>query len=102
MWQRPHRFLLIEKLGIPNPVKEKVMQYGNGLGIYGKIVAMWDSNFDEIEDEYWDSLCEYHLNGIGVTGTKWINEEFLYFGLVPMELINLYKSRLAFLHAYVS
>ncbi|MFJ8100489.1 hypothetical protein [Lysinibacillus sp. NPDC096212] len=84
---------LIEKLGIPNPIKDKVMQYGDGLGIYERIVAEWDHSFNEIEDEYWDSLCEYHLNGIGVTGTKWKDEEFLYFGLVPMELINLFKVR---------
>jgi len=84
---------LIEKLGIANPVKDKVMQYGDGLGIYERIVAEWDTQFNEIEDEYWNSLCEYHLNGIGVSGTKWKNEEFLYFGLVPMELINLFKVR---------
>ncbi|MFP3917109.1 hypothetical protein U5N28_04795 [Lysinibacillus telephonicus] len=84
---------LIEKLGIPNPVKDKVMQYGDGLGIYERIVADWDNHFNDIEEEYWDSLCEYHLNGIGVTGTKWKDEEFIYFGLVPMELINLFKVR---------
>ncbi|MEK4425960.1 hypothetical protein [Solibacillus sp. FSL K6-1523] len=86
-------YFLIEKLGIPNPVKEKVMQYGDGLGIYERIVAEWDNPFGDIEDEYWDSLCEYHLNGIGVTGTKWKDEEFLDFGLVPVELINLFKVR---------
>ncbi|TKI69438.1 hypothetical protein FC756_09210 [Lysinibacillus mangiferihumi] len=84
---------LIEQLGIPNPVKDKVMQYGDGLGIYERIVDEWDHQFNEIDDEYWNSLCEYHLNGIGVTGTKWKDEEFLYFGLVPMELINLFKVR---------
>jgi len=84
---------LIEKLGIPNPVKDKVMQYGDGLGIYERIVAEWDHPFNEIDEEYWNSLCEYHLNGIGVTGTKWKDEEFLIFGLVPMELINLFKVR---------
>ncbi|WP_223556365.1 hypothetical protein [Lysinibacillus sphaericus] len=84
---------LIEKLGIPNPVKDKVMQYGDGLGIYERIVAEWDHQFNEIEEEYWNSLCEYHLNGIGVTGTKRKDEEFLFFGLVPMELINLFKVR---------
>lgn len=84
---------LIEKLGIPNPVKEQVLQYGDGLGIYERIVAEWDQPFSEIEDEYWNSLCEYHLNGIGVKGTKRKNEEFLFCGLVPMELINVFKVR---------
>ncbi|GAB0168342.1 hypothetical protein LSPCS325_17790 [Lysinibacillus sp. CTST325] len=84
---------LIEKLGIPNPVKDKVMEYGDGLGIYERIVAEWDHPFNEIEDEYWNSLCEYHLNGIGVTGTKWKDEELIDFGLVPIELINLFKVR---------
>ncbi|MFJ8087125.1 hypothetical protein ACIQ7N_02790 [Lysinibacillus sp. NPDC095746] len=84
---------LIEKLGILNPVKDKVMQYGDGLGIYERIIDEWDHQFNEIEDEYWDSLCEYHLNGIGVTGTKWKDEELIDFGLVPIELINLFKVR---------
>ncbi|MGE7944345.1 hypothetical protein ACQKNB_19905 [Lysinibacillus xylanilyticus] len=84
---------LIEKLGILNPVKDKVMQYGDGLGIYERIVDEWDHQFNEIDDEYWDSLCEYHLNGIGVTGTKWKDEELIDFGLVPIELINLFKVR---------
>ena len=84
---------LIEKLGILNPVKDKVMQYGDGLGIYERIIDEWDHQFNEIEDEYWDSLCEYHLNGIGVTGTKWKDEELIDFGLAPIELINLFKVR---------
>ena len=84
---------LIEKLGIMNPVRDKVIQYGDGLGIYERIVDEWDHQFNEIEDEYWDSLCEYHLNGIGVTGTKWKDEELIDFGLVPIELINLFKVR---------
>lgn len=84
---------LIEKLGIANPVKEKVLQYGEGYGIYQRIVDEWDCDFQTMEEEYWDRLCEHHLNGIGVTGTKWKDEEFLMFGLVPMELINLFKVR---------
>lgn len=84
---------LIEKWGIPNPVKEKVMEYGKGLGIYKKIVDEWDQSFEEIEDEYWNSLCEYHLNNISLTGESREKEEFIDFGLVPMELLNIFKVR---------
>ena len=85
--------ILIENYGISNPVKEKIFQYGDGLGVYEQIVSDWNSNFKEIECDYWNSLCEYHLNGIGVTGTKRSDEEFLEFGLIPMELINIFKVR---------
>ena len=84
---------VIEKLGFPNSALEKVLKYGKGMGIYERIVTDWDTPFSDIEDEYWDSLCERHLNGISVTGTKWQDEEFCSFGLIPMELINLFKAR---------
>ncbi|WP_222430761.1 hypothetical protein, partial [Cohnella terricola] len=44
---------LIEKWGMDNPVREKVMQYGKGLGIYQRIVDEWDNSFQEIEQDYW-------------------------------------------------
>ena len=84
---------IVEKLGLSNSAFDKVLHYGSGLGIYERIVNAWESAFRDIEDEYWNSLCEYHLNGIGVTGTKRKDEEFLDFGLIPMELINLFKAR---------
>ncbi|TVY02058.1 hypothetical protein [Cohnella terricola] len=84
---------LIEKWGMDNPVKEKVMQYGKGLGIYQRIVDEWDNSFQEIEQDYWDRLCEHHLNGLSLTGSTREKEEFIYYGLVPMELLNVFKVR---------
>ncbi|MCL2200348.1 MAG: hypothetical protein FWB75_00150 [Oscillospiraceae bacterium] len=84
---------IVEKLGISNSAFDKVLQFGSGLGIYERVVSEWDSAFRNIEAGYWNSLCEYHLNGIGVTGTKRKDEEFLDFGLIPMELINLFRVR---------
>lgn len=84
---------LIEKWIGHNPAKELILRYGNGYGIYQKIIDNWD-DFSKIENSYWDELCEYHLNGIGLQrGEKWENEEFLDSGLIPMELINLIKVR---------
>lgn len=84
---------LIEKWIGHNPAKELILRYGNGYGIYQKIIDNWD-DFSKIENSYWDELCEYHLNGIGLQrGEKWENEEFLDSGLIPMELINLIKIR---------
>ena len=85
--------LLIDKLKISTSFIEEILQYGKGFGIYERIATEWDNNFCDIEDGYWNSLCEYHLNGIGVTGSKWKDEEFLWFGLIPMELINIFKVR---------
>ena len=84
---------LLEKLGIFNPSKEKIFKLGKGVGIYEKIISEWDTSFSVMEESYWNSLCEYHLEGIGVTGTSRKAEEFLFLGLVPMELINLFKVR---------
>lgn len=84
---------LVEKWLGYNPAKELVLNYGNGYGIYQKIIDHWD-DFSHIENSYWDDLCEYHLNGIGLQrGEKRENEEFLASGLIPMELINLIKIR---------
>ena len=83
---------LVEKMEVKNSVCEKVIKYGAGANIYERILNEWDS-FSNIENDYWDKLCEYHLNGIGVTGTKWKDEEFCYCGLIPMELINTFKVR---------
>lgn len=85
-------FLVGKWLGY-NPVKDIVLKYGNGYGIYQRIIDDWDNNFNDIEDEYWDSLCEYHLKGISVTGSKREDEEFIGCGLVPMELINIFQVR---------
>lgn len=84
---------LIEKWIGHNPAKELILRYGNGYGIYQKMIDNWD-DFSKIENSYWDELCEYHLNGIGLQrGEKWENEEFLDSELIPMELINLIKVR---------
>lgn len=85
-------FLLAKWTG-KNKVKDSITKYGNGYGIYQKIIDNWD-DFSKIEDNYWNKLCEYHLNGIGLQrGEKRENEEFLPSGLIPMELINLFKVR---------
>ncbi|MBU2998081.1 hypothetical protein KO500_16690 [Cellulophaga baltica] len=84
---------LIEKWLGNNPVKNLISNYGNGYGVYQKLIDNWD-DFSKIEPSYWDNLCECHLNGIGLQrGEKWENEEFLTSGLIPMELINLFKVR---------
>ncbi|WP_222430762.1 hypothetical protein, partial [Cohnella terricola] len=81
------------KWGMDNPVREKVMQYGKGLGIYQRIVDEWDNSFQEIEQDYWNILCEHHLNGLSLTGSTREKEEFISYGLVPMELLNVFKVR---------
>ncbi|MBS9783635.1 MAG: hypothetical protein KGV46_03685 [Pasteurella sp.] len=84
---------LLEKWIGNNPVKDLILTYGNGYGIYQKIIDNWE-DFSKIKDDYWNELCEYHLNHMGLqSGEKWENEEFLYSGLIPMELINLIKVR---------
>ncbi|WP_281980051.1 hypothetical protein [Tenacibaculum mesophilum] len=84
---------LIEKWLGNNPVKDLILNYGEGYGIYQKLIDNW-ADFSSIESNYWDQLCKYHLNGIGLQGgEKWENEEFLTSGLIPMELINLIKVR---------
>ena len=83
-------FLLEKWLGY-NPVKELVMNYGTGYGIYQKIIDNWE-DLSQIDNSYWDELCEYHLKGIGLQrGEKWENEEFLTSGMIPMELIKFAK-----------
>lgn len=84
---------LLEKWMGSNPIKDLILNYGDGYGIYQRIIDNW-ADLSKVEPNYWDDLCEYHLNGIGLQrGEKWENEEFLDSGLVPMELINLLKVR---------
>lgn len=84
---------LIEKWLGENPVKTTVLKYGDGYGIYQRLIDDWE-DYSQIESSYWDQLCEYHLNAIGLqAGEKYEHEEFLGCGLIPMELLNLFKTR---------
>jgi hypothetical protein len=83
---------LVEKWLGANPVKESVLQYGAGYGIYQQIIDHW-GDLSHLPPDYWNELCEYHLNGLGLQGTGYKYEEFLAEGLVPMELQNLLKVR---------
>ncbi len=84
---------LLEKWTGNSQVKDLVLKYGDGYGIYQPLIDNW-SDFSNIKSDYWDELCMYHLDGIGLQrGEKRENEEFLSSGLIPMELINLIKVR---------
>ena len=84
---------LLEKWTGNSQVKDLVLKYGDGYGIYQPLIDNWN-DFSNIKSDYWDELCMYHLDGIGLPhGEKWENEEFLSSGLIPMELINLIKVR---------
>ncbi|AEP36795.1 hypothetical protein [Taylorella asinigenitalis] len=84
---------LIEKWIGENPAKEFVLKYGSGYGIYQNIIDNWN-DLSKLNNNYWNELCDYHLNGIGLQQSeKRGYEEFLDSGLVPMELINLIKVR---------
>lgn len=84
---------LLEKWTGNSQVKDLVLKYGAGYGIYQPLIDNWN-DFSNIKSEYWDELCMYHLDGIGLQrGEKRENEEFLSSGLIPMELINLIKVR---------
>ena len=84
---------LLEKWTGNSQVKDLVLMYGDGYGIYQPLIDNWN-DFSNIKSDYWDELCMYHLDGIGLQrGEKWENEEFLSSGLIPMELINLIKVR---------
>lgn len=84
---------LLEKWTGNSQVKDLVIKYGDGYGIYQPLIDNWN-DFSNIKSDYWDELCMYHLDGIGLQrGEKWENEEFLSSGLIPMELINLIKVR---------
>lgn len=77
-----------------NPAQESVAGFGKGYGIYQPLIDSWDS-YANLESSYWDSLCEYHLDGLSlIKADKWEYEEFIGAGLVPMELINLFKVRI--------
>ncbi|CAL1520125.1 hypothetical protein [Chitinophaga sp. MM2321] len=69
----------------------QVKKYGKGAGIYQRIIDEWDTSFQEIEQSYWSSLCDYHLQNL--KGTKRTDEEHLWYGLIPMELINMFIVR---------
>lgn len=84
---------LIEKWQGSNPIKDRVLKFGSGYGIYQKLIDNWD-DLSAVDSNYWDELCEYHLNGLGLKKVdNYETEEFLASGLVPMELINIIKVR---------
>ena len=84
---------MLEKWTGNSQVKDLVLKYGDGYGIYQPLIDNWN-DFSNIKSDYWDELCMYHLDGIGLQrGEKRENEEFLSSGLIPMELINLIKVR---------
>jgi hypothetical protein len=84
---------LIEKWLGKNPIKDRVLEYGSGYGIYQRLIDNWD-DLSKIDSTYWDELCEYHLKGLSLKKEDdYKSEEFLASGLVPMELINVIKVR---------
>lgn len=84
---------LIEKWLGKNTVKDRVLQYGSGYGIYQQLIDNWN-DLSKVESTYWDELCEYHLKGLSlIKEDVYKTEEFLASGLVPMELINIIKVR---------
>lgn len=85
-------FLVGKWLG-SNPALAQVLQFGKGYGIYQPLIDNWN-DYTKIDAKYWDELCEYHLDQISLTRPdKRDGEEFIGAGLVPMELINLFKVR---------
>jgi|ERR1044072_1207994 len=82
---------LIKKYAIENPLYERILEYGKGPGLYKRIIDEWDSKFSEIEPAYWNSLCDYHLENL--KGSKREDSEHLWYGLVPMELLNIFIVR---------
>ncbi|RBL88691.1 hypothetical protein [Chitinophaga flava] len=84
---------LVEKWLGHNPVKERVLAFGKGYGIYQNLIDHWD-DYSNLPTSYWNELCDHHLNSVGIQrGEKWEYEEFLGPGLIPMEFINLFKVR---------
>jgi nuclear transport factor 2 (NTF2) superfamily protein len=100
IWQKsnyrpivPFTNFMLEKIGFENPLQKYIMNsksYKYGFGVYQRIVDDWDK---EVEEEYWNSLCEFHLSEIAVKSSYEYNDELVCFGLVPMELLNLIKIR---------
>ncbi|MCL1983020.1 MAG: hypothetical protein FWG53_08055 [Clostridiales bacterium] len=87
---------LLEKIGFRNPSTEELAHYGTGdqgPGVYKQLIEKWNDSYAEVEDCYWDELCEYHLNRIAVAGHGWEKEELCYYDLIPMELMNVFKVR---------
>ena len=100
IWQKssyrpivPFTNFMLEKIGYENPLQRYIISsksYDQGYGVYQRIVDDWNK---DIEDEYWDSLCEFHLSEISVKASREYNDQLAGFGLVPMELLNLIKIR---------
>jgi hypothetical protein len=78
---------LIQEYGIHNALFKQISAYGKGPGIYEPVISHWNKPFAEMENEYWAKLCNYHLQNL--KGTNRNNEEHLWYGLAPMELINM-------------
>jgi hypothetical protein len=84
---------LTEKWLGNNPALEQVLKFGKGYAIYQPLIDNWN-DYTKIGADYWNELCEYHLNQLSLTKPdKRDGEEFIGAGLVPMELINLFKVR---------
>jgi hypothetical protein len=82
-------FFLISKLCDRESTMLRLNKFGDGYGIYKKVIESWD-DFSKIPDSYWDDLCEYHLKAIGLQNNdKRETDEFLGSGLIPMEIINI-------------
>lgn len=75
-----------------NPALEQVLQFGKGYGIYQPLIDNW-GDYSKLGVDYWNELCEYHLDQISLTKPdKRDYEEFIGVGLVPMELITCLRS----------
>lgn len=76
-----------------NPALEQVLTFGKGYGIYQPLIDNWN-DYTKLGKDYWNELCEYHLTQLSlIKPDKRDYEEFIGVGLVPMELINLFKVR---------
>jgi len=76
-----------------NPALEQVLKYGKGYGIYQPLIDRWN-DYSSLEKSYWVELCEYHLDQLSLTRPDQRDgEEFIGAGLIPMELINVFKVR---------
>lgn len=77
---------------VPEPELSQIME--NGYRIYQPIIDHW-ADMSALGPQYWNSLCEYHLDQLSLTRPDKRNgEEFIGTGLVPMELLNLQKVRI--------
>lgn len=86
-------YFLIEQYLDINPLKNSILDSKNNFGIYDELINNWN-NISNIKPQYWNELCDYHLERLGMSNSeKRETEEFLFSGLVPMELINIIKTR---------